>query len=181
MTALRPTRAHLLILTLLAFAVGWLTCWLILRFQHLHARFSTDHVDSGVQKFHSMPTPWIGGVAVAMCVGAGTLLVCLTGWFPETTHTQFLGLIIAAIPAFLGGLTEDLTRKVGPRDRLFLTMISGALGAWLLGAEIKRLDTPGVDMIFAFAPVSLLFTMIAVGGIFNAINIIESLESLNSI
>ncbi len=180
MTALQPTRAHLLILTLLAMATGWIICWLVVRFPNLHGRFSTDHVDSGVQKFHAQPTPRIGGLGIAAGVLAGTLLVCNTAWFPQTTHDEFIGLVLASVPAFLGGLIEDVTRKVGPRARLMMTMVSGALGISMLGATISRLDIPIVDLAFRFYPIGVILTMFAVGGVSNAVNIIDGFNGLAS-
>jgi len=56
------------------------------------------------------------------------------------SHDLFDNLLLAGVPAFLGGLTEDVTKKVGVATRLLLTMLAAACGAWLLGAIIPRLD-----------------------------------------
>ncbi|MET5021081.1 glycosyl transferase, partial [Burkholderia pseudomallei] len=50
---------------MLSFAVGFivslLDTLLIVRYAHLHERFSIDHYLAGVQKFHARPVPRVGG------------------------------------------------------------------------------------------------------------------------
>jgi UDP-N-acetylmuramyl pentapeptide phosphotransferase/UDP-N-acetylglucosamine-1-phosphate transferase len=98
-----------------------------------------------------------------------------------SSHSSVLNLgflLLAAMPAFLGGLFEDITKKVGVLERLLLTMLSGCIGAWLLGAVLPRLDIPGIDAAFAWFPFAVVFTLFAVGGIANAINIIDGYNGL---
>jgi len=59
-----------------------------------------------------------------------------------------------------------------------MTMLAGGIGAWLLGAILNRLDIPGVDTALLWLPLSVAFTIFAVGGIANAINIIDGYNGL---
>jgi UDP-N-acetylmuramyl pentapeptide phosphotransferase/UDP-N-acetylglucosamine-1-phosphate transferase len=159
-----------------AAAAAWLICYLILRHEDLHAHYTHDHVDAGPQKFHAQPTPRVGGVAlyVGLLAAAGVLtLPILDARLPE-----YGLLLIAGAPAFLGGLLEDVTKKVGVYQRLLLTMVSAALCAWLLGAVLPRLDLPLVDGLFVWPLLALLFTVFAVSGVANAINIIDGYNGL---
>ncbi|MBL9058021.1 MAG: glycosyl transferase family 4, partial [Rhodobacteraceae bacterium] len=88
--------------------------------QKLHGHLSFDS-QFGVQKLHSAPTPRIGGIAVAMALGLGCVLLrgeAFDFWWMWA---------VAALPAFAAGLTEDLTKKVGVRMRLAATLLSGLL------------------------------------------------------
>jgi len=49
---------------------------------------------------------------------------------------------------------------------------------WLLGAVIPRLDVPGFDALLAWTPFAIAFTVFAVGGVANAINIIDGYNGL---
>lgn len=166
----------------LAFLLALLICklgtYLIVRYEHLHARFSHDHTHSGPQKFHALPTPRIGGLpiftALLICV---VLLQALPNKFSDTEYSL---LVLASLPAFMGGLTEDITKKVGVRERLILTMLSGLFGAWLLGAVIPHLEIPYLDQLFLWAPFAIAFTAFAVGGIANSLNIIDGYNGLAS-
>jgi UDP-N-acetylmuramyl pentapeptide phosphotransferase/UDP-N-acetylglucosamine-1-phosphate transferase len=89
-------------------------------------------------------------------------------------------LLLAAVPAFAGGLIEDLTKRVGVTQRLLLTMAAGALAAWLVGAVLPRLAIPGIDTLLKFYPVAVLFTIVAVAGLANAFNIIDGYNGLAS-
>lgn len=159
-----------------AAVTAWLACWLIVKYEHLHAHLSHDHTDSGPQKFHAVPTPRIGGLAVVvgLLAAGGVMIISET----LTTEREFGLLLLASIPAFLGGLVEDITKKVGVLERLLLTMASGALAVFLLGAVLNRLDIPGIDTALTWLPLAILFTAFAVGGVANAINIIDGYNGL---
>lgn len=161
-----------------AFLCAWLATLLIIRFNHLHAHFSADHDMNGVQKFHSRPTPRVGGVSLMLGLCSATLLA----WFgmPVETHTKASILLFCALPAFGGGVIEDLTKKVGVLHRLGLTALSAALGFWLLDAGLHDVDLPLLDALLAFAPVSFIFTCFAVAGVANSINLIDGYNGLAS-
>jgi UDP-N-acetylmuramyl pentapeptide phosphotransferase/UDP-N-acetylglucosamine-1-phosphate transferase len=163
---------------LLASAAAALVGWLILRYEHLHAHLSHDGVASGPQKVHTQPTPRVGGLAVlaGLLVAAGVTLVAGEG----PLDREFGLLLVTAVPAFVGGLIEDLTKRVGVLERLMLTMLAGALASLVLGAALGRLDVPWVDQALAWLPASVIFTAFAVGGITNAINIIDGYNGLAS-
>lgn len=155
---------------------AWFACWIILKYEHLHAHLSHDHTDTGPQKFHTEPTPRIGGIGIAAgLLTAGGLLMLAN----QLSYQREYGLLlVAGIPAFLGGLVEDITKKVSVLERLLLTMLSGAVAAGLLGAVLPRLDVPGLDQAMLLPLIAIGFTIFAVGGIANAINIIDGYNGL---
>lgn len=168
-----------LALLLSAFSAAWFVGWLIVKYEHLHAHFSYDHAGTGPQKYHAQPTPRIGGLMVM----AGLLMSLGIASFADAApaEREFGLLLLAAIPAFLGGLVEDVTKKVGVLERLMLTMLSGAASAWLFGAVLSRLDIPGVDQaLLLWLPFAVVFTSFAVGGVANTINIIDGFNGLAS-
>jgi UDP-N-acetylmuramyl pentapeptide phosphotransferase/UDP-N-acetylglucosamine-1-phosphate transferase len=91
---------------------------------------------------------------------------------------QFGYLLLASLPAFLGGITEDVTKNVSVAARLMLTMLAAAIGVLLLGAVIPRLDIPGFDALLHWSPFAIAFTAFAVGGVANSINIIDGYNGL---
>ncbi|MDK2122900.1 MraY family glycosyltransferase [Parachitinimonas caeni] len=160
---------------LLAFVVSVVAALLILRYNHLHGHLTADHDLDGVQKFHPHPVPRVGGVAVMVGILAVGGLVSVLR--PEISR-QFWLLLMASIPAFMGGLVEDLTKRVGVLTRLGLTMLAAAGGFWLLNAGISRVDIPIIDTALRLWPVALVFTVFAVAGVANAINIIDGYNGL---
>ncbi len=147
---------------------------LIIRYQHLHERFSLDHDLAGVQKFHVTPTPRIGGVPVFGGFVAGALVYGLQSDFAE------IGLLLAAsLPVFAAGLVEDLTKRVSPMVRLLAAFLSAGLGVMLLNAVLVRLGLPLVDgVLLAYPPLAVLVTVFAVGGVCHSINIIDGYNGL---
>ncbi|HIV70873.1 MAG TPA: glycosyltransferase [Candidatus Aquabacterium excrementipullorum] len=150
--------------------------------QKWHGRLSLDSDTTGAQKFHAIPVPRIGGVGLFAGLVAGALALT---WLPLEASPgkdtqQVILLLIAGLPAFLAGLAEDITKQVSISARLLATFISAALAAWLLDAQLTRVDTLGLDALMSFGPLALLFTCFAVGGVANAVNIIDGFNGLAS-
>lgn len=155
--------------------VSWLVILFLIRFNHLHARMSSDVVSAGVQKFHAQAVPRIGGAGPV----SGMLAVSLWLLYANPSLGRYmLWLLLASIPAFVGGLAEDLTKRVSVLVRLLLTMISALLGYWLLEAGLIRLDIPLLDTALRWWPFSLLLTVVAIAGVANAVNIIDGFNGL---
>jgi UDP-N-acetylmuramyl pentapeptide phosphotransferase/UDP-N-acetylglucosamine-1-phosphate transferase len=166
-------------LTVFAALTSFLICAFIIWSERWHARFSHDAVDSGPQKFHSTPVPRIGGVAIACAIGAVIAALDYTDILPLKVEQGFALLALAALLAFGGGLAEDLTKKVGVLARLLLTMAAGVLASVLVGATLDRLDVPGLDNLLQYWPLfAIAFTAFAVGGVANAMNIIDGYNGL---
>jgi UDP-N-acetylmuramyl pentapeptide phosphotransferase/UDP-N-acetylglucosamine-1-phosphate transferase len=174
-SVLRMATLGALVLMLTALASGF-AGFLILRYERLHGHWSADPVDVGPQKFHATPTPRIGGVGVmaGLLIAAGTLRIIDVG-----SPSELFGyLLFASLPAFLGGITEDATKSVSVAKRLALTMLAAGVGVWFLSAVIPRLDLPGFDALLQWTPFAIAFTVFAVGGVANAINIIDGYNGL---
>ena len=138
-----------------------------------HGHFSMDHTH-GVQKFHTVPTPRIGGLAIFAGVFAGWLIAS------ESERVLLTPLLIAGLPAFVFGLLEDVTKQVGVTARLLATMVSGAVACWLTGITISSVDIPVLDDLLKYWPLAMIFTAFAVGGIANSVNIIDGFNGLSS-
>lgn len=161
---------------LAAFFSSFITTLLIIRYQHLHNHLSADSDLSGPQKFHKISVPRIGGISIAIGIFAATLFRLRSNLNSGIETT----LLVCAIPTFAIGLTEDLTKTVGVKTRLIFTAIAAAMAGIYLGAQITRLDIPGIDYLLALPGVALIFTIFAVTGLANAYNIIDGFNGLAS-
>ncbi len=174
-----PSNEILTKMTLFAALVSCLVCGIIVWSQRWHGRFSHDAVQSGPQKFHAVAVPRIGGIAIACAIGATLTGLNAADLLDTDAAHGFALLALAALPAFGGGLAEDLTKKVGVLPRLLLTMTAGVLASVLVGATLDRLDAPGLDNLLQYWPLlAIAFTAFAVGGVANAINIIDGYNGL---
>ena len=162
---------HLFSILFLAFGSTFLVSVVLVSTQGWHGRYSHDsHL--GVQKFHTEATPRIGGVAI--------LVGCALTWsFAAPALQAILGpLLLAGAPAFVFGLAEDLTKRVSISKRLLATMASGVLAWAITGQSITHVSVPGLDWLLGFTVLSVAFTAFAVGGVANAINIIDGFNGL---
>src|SRR3989339_1261952 len=135
-----------MVIVIVGALVSFFVCFLLLRFSKLHARFSTDLTDAGPQKFHSLPTPRIGGVAIALGLTAAYAYIRISN-LDASLVTQLSYLVFAAIPAFAGGVVEDLTKRVSVSKRLLLSIVSAGIGVWLLGAIVNHLGIAPLDWL----------------------------------
>ena len=138
-----------------------------------HGVLSLDEAH-GVQKLHAKPTPRVGGLP--LFVG----LVLAVSVSPRQIQQLLWPWLMAGSPAFVFGLVEDMTKRVGVQARLLATLASGVL-AWILtGYALSSVDVWGLDWLLQFTVVAVLFSAIAVAGLANAINIIDGLNGLAS-
>lgn len=141
---------------------------------HKHGHLTMD-LPGAVQKFHLDPTPRVGGVAIYIALVVAWL--CAPG---AGARKLLETVLVAGMPALFVGLLEDVTKRVSVRTRLLATMASGALAVWLSGVALTRVDIPLADLVLSVGPVALLFTAFAVGGVANAINIVDGFHGLAS-
>ena len=154
-----------------AVAVSLLTALLLVLTKGWHGHRTMDFHE-GIQKSHTVPTPRVGGIAIAFGAVAGYLLT-------DPAKKVLLGpLVVAGVPAFVFGLLEDITKRVSVRSRLLATMSCGVLGWAITGHSITDANMPGLDWLLGFTFVSVAFTAFSVGGVANAINIIDGFNGL---
>jgi UDP-N-acetylmuramyl pentapeptide phosphotransferase/UDP-N-acetylglucosamine-1-phosphate transferase len=142
----------------------------------LHEHFSADSDFAGPQKFHTTAIPRIGGISIAVGLFVATLFRLKNASSPPIEMI----LLVCAIPTFAIGLTEDLTKKVSVRLRLFFTAIAAALAVYLVPLQITSLDIPYLDMLFTLPIVGAVLTIFAITGLTNAYNIIDGFNGLAS-
>jgi UDP-N-acetylmuramyl pentapeptide phosphotransferase/UDP-N-acetylglucosamine-1-phosphate transferase len=85
------------------------------------------------------------------------------------------------MPAFLFGLAEDVTKRVGVLARLLATMFSGLLAWWLTDYSLSRVDVWGIDWLLKYTVISMVFTSFTIAGAANAINIIDGYNGLAAV
>lgn len=157
----------------LAIIVSLVVGVVIIITETLHGHATLDN-HAGVQKLHKTPTPRVGGVALF----AGAVIGGL--YLPVDAQWLWWMVCLSALPAFVFGFLEDLTKRVGVKTRLLATICSGLIFCILTGYQITKVDIPGVDTMLSFWLPSLLFTAFAIGGIANAVNIIDGVNGLAS-
>src|SRR5579859_4553994 len=104
---------------------------MLVRFARVHIRFSSDSIGDGPQKFHFLPTPRIGGIAIFAGFVLGLVLLESRGYLQRG---EVVGLILSILPVFAVGLLEDLTKRVPPHVRLAASFVAAAMAFWLLNA-----------------------------------------------
>ncbi len=164
--------------SIIAFIISLTATLFLVRFSYLHEHITADHNVDGIQKFHHLPVPRIGGLG---------LIFGLAGAFGfhffKNQEVGVFGLIllISAFPAFLFGFMEDVTKRIGIKIR-FLAIISSSilagsfLGSWLTSLQIFGID----DLMFTYPWFAIAITCFAVTGVTNSFNIIDGYNGLSA-
>ena len=139
-----------------------------------HGRYTMD-MGGGLQTFHSRPAPRIGGIAIYVAL--------ILAWriSPDPEVARMIAIIlVAAVPVLATGLAEDLTRQVPVSARLLAALASAASACSLSAVAISVVDIPLADSLLAHPALALAFTIFAVAGVTNSLNIIDGLHGLAS-
>lgn len=123
------------------------------------------------QSVHTVPTPRVGGIAIAVGILSGALL---------SGNDLFGTLLWTTLPIFLIGLLEDLGPDTPPSLRLGVAALSATLAILVLNMHISRVDLPGVDILMSITLIGMAFTIFASTGMTHAINLIDGLNGLSS-
>lgn len=153
-------------------AAAFVMCWVVVFTQHWHGHFTMDST-KGVQKFHSAPTTRIGGVPIM------TGVLAIWALAPAPWQPILGPMMWASLPALVCGLAEDVTKRVNVRVRLMATIGSGVAGSLITGTTLTHTGIPFMDQALqASWPLALAFTGFAVGGVANAVNIVDGFNGL---
>lgn len=137
---------------------------------------SADHDMSGPQKFHARPVPRVGGAGVMIAVLTGGLIAA----YQSSPVSRSLWLLIAcSLPAFVAGISEDMTKSVSARRRFLATAVSAGLAIIAVEGVVVR-TFPGMDHLTQFKTFSVLLTLFIITGTAHAINIIDGFNGLAS-
>lgn len=110
----------------------------------------------------------IAGVMVAMSLGDFSAVTA--------THTEVLGVVLAACVIFSVGFVDDL-REISPPAKIAGMVLSGGILS-LTGVSILVFRVPFFDLLFLSPDWSSLVTVLWVVGMANAINLIDGLDGL---
>ena len=159
--------------------VALCTSLLLLATRRWHVRWTGDFANSGIQKHHEGSPPRVGFLPILAGLGVAAFLLTRQAGPIGQSSAGLLGLLIlASLPAVGLGLVEDLTKIVSPRLRFAGAMLASLLGIALLDTRIHGIGLPGIDSLFAWAWVSVPFTVLMVTGFTNAVNIVDGLNGL---
>lgn len=158
-----------------AFLLAFILTGLVIRFQFLHEAFSSDSDFKSPQKFHTAPTPRIGGLGIYIALLCGAIIRL---FYDHASGITALILLAISFPAFYFGLLEDLTKKISPRIRLLACATSAMLAIYFLDITVQSTHVGWLDILFSVPSISIILTCIMLAGLTNAYNIIDGFNGL---
>ena len=139
----------------------------LLIYGHKLSRRGTDDL-LAIQSAHKRATVRFGGVAI-IC---GITAVCLLSLRSDISML----ILLSGSPIFLGGLLEDITGKVRPRNRLLAAFFSAGIAVLLTGVYLEARDFWLINKLFIFPLIAIPITLLISSGIANAFNIIDGVN-----
>lgn len=153
-----------LYLALGAFVFSFVLQLIVIYLSHKYNFFIDSHKENKPQGFHDFATPRAGGIGIF--IGILAILLTPLGW----------KLILSALLAFMSGIFEDFHNSLSPKLRLLLQLIAAATAVWFMDAVVTYLGL-GITMPYF---VGVIFSLFAIVGMMNAINIIDGFNGLAS-
>ena len=144
---------------------------LLISTKRWHGAYSCDGV-AGPHKFHRIPTPRIGSLAVYAGFWAAA---CAS---PPPVRGLLFAVGASAVFVLLAGVFEDLTKTGGIALRLVASMLSGLVFCLSTSYAITHVDIPFVDHVMVLPFVATAFTVFAMAGLAHAVNIIDGFNGL---
>jgi len=149
---------------LYAFIISFITTVLVIIISSKYAFFIDDSDSDKPQNFHTESTPRSGGIGI------------LAGIFLLITSIFGFKFIISIFFAFASGIFEDFHNSLSAKVRLLLQLIAASVAVWLTGAVVTYL---GLGIYLPYS-IGVLFSIFAIVGMMNAINIIDGFNGLAS-
>ena len=149
---------------LYAFFISLFTLFIVIFLSHKYTYFIDCSEEEKPQKFHESPVPRAGGIGIFVALGL-------------LSFTSFgLKLIPSIILAFASGIFEDFHNSLSPKLRLLLQIVAATVAIWLTNSVVTYLGL-GISLPYW---VGVLFSIFAIVGMVNAINIIDGFNGLAS-
>ncbi len=147
-----------------AFFTSFMLQYLVIDLSYKRGIFIDDNTSDLPQKFHTAPTPRIGGLGIFI------------GCFFLMVNTEIgLFLMLASVPAFVSGFLEDLFAKISPGRRLIIMLVSAVMAIYLLGVVVTNFTFFKVPL-----EIGVVITLIAIIGMINGTNLIDGINGLSS-
>jgi UDP-GlcNAc:undecaprenyl-phosphate/decaprenyl-phosphate GlcNAc-1-phosphate transferase len=128
----------------------------------------------GRHGIHSMATPRVGGIAVALAVMGAMALVAASGQAGAAEGAGWWPALLGGLLVLGVGLWDDV-RAVSPAAKLIF-QVSGAAVAMALGVRISHVSFFGTT--YALGPLALPLTLLWIVGLTNAFNLVDGLDGL---
>ena len=160
----------------LACLVSGLLTPVVRRFALKHHLFD-DHVSA--RKVHGRPIPRLGGIAIAAGFYAPLLALLLeassVGEIFYANSRQAIAFLLGGVAICGLGLYDDIRGSGAIKKFIAQFAIAGAL--YWAGFRIDILALPFIG-VFSLGPLSVVFTMLWIVGVINAMNLIDGLDGL---
>ena len=150
--------------TLISLVLSIGLTYFLIYYSHKKQIFIDCHESDKPQRFHDIPTPRVGGLAIF--AASIPFLWALLGFAPA----------LAASIAFFSGIIEDMKGNISQKTRLVIQSIAALVFVIAGGYYLK---TVGMGVEFPYF-IAVLFTVFAIVGVTNSINIIDGLNGLAS-
>ena len=174
----------MLTLAAISFVISVSLCLLLILIGKERARL---YAKAMPQRFHKGHVPRVGGIAIAAgcilawCLGVVSYQLKLPTNVPLQWRETLLWVLVL-LPAFVAGVCEDHTLRIGARWRLGASALSGLLGCLVMGLSVPRLGLPVIDVWWQTIPwLGMALAFLAIAGLPHAFNIIDGYNGLAGI
>ena len=146
------------------FLISFIISLLVIKIAHKHSFFIDCPKKNKPQRFHLDSTPRAGGIGII----SGLFFLLAIPFGAKTLPAAFL--------AFLSGIFEDFHNSLSAKFRLFLQVVAVSFTVWFTNSVVTYLGL-GITLPYW---IGVIFSIIAIVGMMNAINMIDGFNGLAS-
>jgi UDP-GlcNAc:undecaprenyl-phosphate GlcNAc-1-phosphate transferase len=135
------------------------------------------------RKVHAVPTPTLGGAAIFLGFGVGSLVACLLPTLRESLGplslwppSEPVGILIGSSIIFILGVVDDLKGLRAPAKLSGQLLAAGIL--FLSGVRLYYFRFPFVGAVSLSSDLSAIVTIAWIVVVVNAVNLIDGLDGL---
>lgn len=140
-------------------------------FRFIAKKFSILDYPHSYIKTHTIPTPYFGGLAIALSFYTILFLVRITTNFPTGTLRSLRGIVLGSLIILILGFIDDVKYKGIHYTTKFLGEFLAAIILIIYGIKINFISPTWI---------SVIITVIWVVGMTNAINLIDVIDGLSA-
>jgi UDP-N-acetylmuramyl pentapeptide phosphotransferase/UDP-N-acetylglucosamine-1-phosphate transferase len=152
----------LLYLFISSFLISFLISLAVIFFSHKHNFFIDSEKEEKPQKFHTDSTPRAAGIGIM----SSLVLLFFTSFGFKLFIPSFL--------AFLSGIFEDFHNSLSAKVRLLMQIVAAISAVYIANAVITYLGL-GIELPYT---IGVVFSIFAIVGMINAVNIIDGFNGL---
>lgn len=164
---------------LISIVISTITIFIIVKTNKYHAKYTNDNQMDAIQRYHTTPTPRLGGVPILTAILGATII----DYINNIGIAYQIQIIMSLLLILTVGISEDIIKNIKPWIRM-VCFIVGTLFSIIVFKSFYMISYTGFigfnHLILNYPVIGVLLTIFCVIGLCNAYNIVDGFNGLSA-